>query len=405
VIRALRLIAGLTFLAGLACASMWAVRVAWADYSSGRETIDGQEKALRLVPDNAEYEYRLALLTAGDDHARSSAALRRAAALSPADARLWITMGLDEEAAGNFAHAEQSLLRAAAEDRQYLPRWTLVNFYFRRGDFPRFWQWARSAAEVVYDGGVPLFRLCTRVADQGDLIERLAIARPEVRAAYVEYQLHEGRLDTVMPAVRTLIPMRRDADVPLLMEACDRLLEAGRSENAMEVWNALAAARRIPFAPLAAGRSVVTNGRFATDPTSAGFDWRLPGAEGVSVAREDQSGGLRLTFSGAQPESADVLAEFVPVGPNTEYALSFRYQTAEVPPGSGLAWRVLDGNGGELAATGSLFAGDETEGTIRFRTPDGCGLVRLTLTYRRPPGVRRIAGYVVLREVEVHRPG
>ena len=43
---------------------------------------------------------------------------------------------LAAETAGDTKTAEASLLRAAAMDRTYLPRWTLANFYLRAGDMP-----------------------------------------------------------------------------------------------------------------------------------------------------------------------------------------------------------------------------------------------------------------------------
>ncbi len=397
--RVLRGIAGACALTGLALAAAWSWRIGWADYHVRKETIAGTEEALRWVPGDAGYHYRLALLTAERDPAASVAALERVVARDPFDARAWIALGLDREDEGNFAEAERCLQRAATEDRRYLPRWTLANFYLRRGDAPRFWEWARSAAEMIYGDGFALFRLCERM-DSGDLIHRLDIRRPEVRSSYVQYLLQEGRLEAIMPGLRRLIEAGREADTPLLEAACDRLLAAGRAEDALAMWNALAAAHRIPFHPLTSDvGDIVTNGRFATPPSSSGFDWRLAPVDGISAAREEQSGGLRLTFSGEQPENCELLAQFLRVRENQEYDLAFRYRTAEIPPAAGLAWRVLDGNGNELAVSGSLSAEDEREDHVRFHTPGGSRLARLTLAYRRAPGTTRITGYILLWEV------
>jgi len=88
------------------------------------------------------------------------------------------------EADGKADRAEQCLLRAAEADRQYLPRWTLANFYFRHKDTEKFWAWAKSSAEMVYgEAASPLFRLCGQVAEDGDLIDRIGMARTEVRAS------------------------------------------------------------------------------------------------------------------------------------------------------------------------------------------------------------------------------
>ena len=66
-------------------------------------------------------------------------------------------LGLAKERAGDFEGAARDLLRAAEVDRQYLPAWTLANFYFRRGDRPAFRNWVRRSAELAPgDLGDPL---------------------------------------------------------------------------------------------------------------------------------------------------------------------------------------------------------------------------------------------------------
>ena len=67
------------------------------------------------------------------------------------DANAWIGMGLEEELSGNFQAAERYLLHAAAISREYVPRWTLANYYFRRENATRFWPWAKqgSTAGVI----------------------------------------------------------------------------------------------------------------------------------------------------------------------------------------------------------------------------------------------------------------
>ncbi len=398
-----RLAGAVCVLVGLAAAGAWSARMGWADDQVRKETIAGTEEALHWLPGNAEYEYRLALLTAETEPERSLAALRGAVERNPADARSWIALGLAREDAGDLTEAERCLRRAAAEDRGYLPRWTLANFYFRRDDWLHFWEWANSAAEMVYDGGVPLFRLCGRVGNGGDVMDRLALRRPDVRAGYVQYLLQDGRLDALVLAVRRVLESGREADTPLLLTACGRLLETGRARDAVEVWNSLAAAHRIRLAPLAPERgALVTNGRFTTAPSGAGFDWRLPVVEGVSAAREDRSGGLRLTFSGEQPENCDVLTEWVPVEENTDYTLASGFRTADIPSASGVTWRIVDvGGSRELAASEDLAAEEGRRSDTHFRTPAECRLVRLSLSYHRPPGMTRINGYVVLQEVEI----
>jgi len=181
--RAAGFVAQAAWLAAFAAAAVWSVRVGVADGWAGLETVAGTEQAIAWTPQRAEYHVRLALLLSDTDASRSEAELRRAAALQPTDARTWIELGLRHEARGEYAEAEQCLLRAGEEDKQYLPRWTLTNYYYRRDDTERFWEWAAAAARMMPGDPMPLFQLCGRVVEDGRLMERLAIRDPDVRAA------------------------------------------------------------------------------------------------------------------------------------------------------------------------------------------------------------------------------
>jgi hypothetical protein len=387
--------------AGFAAAGVWSVRLGWADYWFRRETLAGTQKALAITPGQAAYYYRLALLSSDDHPATAVEALKRAVALNPSDAQSWIDLGLLYEAGGDTARAEQCLVRAVEEDARYLPKWTLANFYFRRNDPPRFWFWAKRAAAMAYGDPLPLFRLCGQMEEDGKLIDRLAIRNPSVRASYVSYLVGQDRIDLVGPPSQRVLEGNRQDDTPLLLAVCDRLLDRSRVDEALDIWNRLAATHRIPFgARSSTTPSLLVNGAFTVAPTSQGFDWRLPEVDGVSAASEESPGGLRLTFSGRQPERCEVLVQYVPVQEIRKYKLTFRYRTSGIAAGTGLAWRIADRNGGNGLAEGrDLSAEEEVHDQVSFDTPPGCRLARISLLYQRSLGTTRIAGFIVLRSL------
>ena len=239
--------------AGLIAASIWSIRVGAADYRMRQETVGAAHQAIALTPDQSEYYARLAWLASGDDPGTAKAALLRAVALNPWDTRSRIELGLLAEAEGDQASVQRYLLQAAEADHLFLPRWTLANYYFRRGDTAQFWHWAKEAADRVYGDAQPVFRLCGRVAEDGKLIDRLQIQNPDVRAGYLSYLLGQNRVDLIGPAVHRLLQENREADAPLLWQACERLLEARRVDEAAEIWNRQADAGRAPSRTSAGG--------------------------------------------------------------------------------------------------------------------------------------------------------
>ena len=93
------------------------------------------------------------------------------------------------------------------------------------------------------------------------------------------YLLGQSRLDLIHPASRHLLNGKRASDVPLLLTACERLVELRNVVDALEISNGLADDHRIPFGRLQpAEGTVLTNGDFRVPPTSQGFDWRAFGA-------------------------------------------------------------------------------------------------------------------------------
>jgi tetratricopeptide (TPR) repeat protein len=162
--------------------------MALADYRFRQETLPGTQEALRLEPDSAGYYVRLAAIIQESNPVASTEALQRAVALNRWDSQSWVELGLRAEVAGDLAAAERSLLRAASVDQQYLPSWSLVNYYFRRGDSERFWFWARQATQMAYGDLAPLFTLCWKVTSDGALIEqKLDIHKADLEANYLTY--------------------------------------------------------------------------------------------------------------------------------------------------------------------------------------------------------------------------
>jgi hypothetical protein len=399
-----RLLVMTAALVGFGTTGWWSLRTGWADYWVQQETLAGTERALAAMPIQPAYHIRLATQVSDQDPQRESKELRLALVLNPLDAGSWIELGLRAERRGENSGAEASLLRAASADRTYLPRWSLANFYFRHDNSERFWFWVKAAAEMAPGDPAPLFRLCGMMAEDGRLMERLAIRDPQLTSGYLAYLLRAQRLDLIGPATRQLLNERREANVPLLLEACERLIESGQRDEAVEIWNGLAPERRAAIGNLhPLGGTVLTNGDFAQPPTSRGFDWRLPEAAGIGISREENPAGLRVTFSGTQAEQTEALTQFAPTNEGSDYQLLYRYQTLGLAAGSGLAWRIAALDGTVLAVGKSLSSEEESTARLNFRTPIGCPLVRLALSYRRTPGTTRIEGQVRLREVVLVR--
>jgi len=358
----------------LALACYWSARLAYADLLYSRDTLASAQQAVRLDPGNARY---LAWLAELEEHDGNDPVptLTRAAALNPRDSAIRIRLGLFAEQRGDFASAERELLAAARLDRQFDPRATLANYYFRRGDDTHFWRSIREAFAVSYGDLTPMFDLCWRMTNQPAVVRAALGPNTRLLDRYLSFLLAQNRLDAAVPIARELAAAARQQDLRLLLAACDRTFD-------LATWNALCG-RLLPYAPLdPAGGVSLTNPSFNFDPVLHGFDWRIPASPEISVARADSPHALRIALSGRQPESCELVYQYLPLVPHRRYR--FRFQTDARDPG--LFWQILD--------TRSPIARPD----FVFESSDA-SLARLALIYRRPTGSVRLEGSITLRDL------
>lgn len=369
-----------SFLFGVA--ALAAVRLAVAETMFRQDTAEAIRRAIAVQgpAPAAEFEERLAEIDVID--ARS--ALERAVEANPRAGPAWIALGMLEETGSDFAAAEQSFLEASRVDRQYLPAWTLANFYFRRSNAERFWTWAERAAALAYDDLGPLLRLCDGFEpDPVRMLAHFGGAR-RLRTAYLDFLIGEKRLDAAQQVAKSMFHDR--ANDPFLIELADRQLRAGNAGQAIELWNEASGFESLDPS---AGK-ILTNGDLARAPLNLGFDWRLMQTEGVQETWKPSE--LVFTFSGSQPEACVLLEQTVYFVPR-RFRLRFDYMTGAIAP-SGIHW-ALDNRESPALETSDRWR----EGV--FDLPRKQGLARLKLFYRREPGTTRTEGRIELRNLRL----
>ncbi len=352
--------------AALAAAAWSSIRAARADFEFQRRTPESVARAVEIEPGNTEY-LQLRALQLDYDGVDSTPLLERAAVLNPMNSAPRIRLGLAAESRGDFASAEKWLLDASQIDRQFEPRWTLANFYFRRGEAEKFWKWIRSALEISYGDRRPAFDLCWRMSNDAEEILRRAFPdRHEVLAGYLSYLIEEKRADAIAPVAMKLAGDRGYRD--LLLGACDALI-AAHSSAAWELW------RAIGFGDVS----------FESPRTGNGFDWQRIAAPGIVHLEIDQPRPMhRITFSGRQPESCELLRRVFKLEPGRRYTLEWQSQ----PDLQGVEWRIAD-------AHAAL-----KDHRVEFTAPSE--LVTLTLVYQRRPGQVRFEGSLEIWDLLLH---
>ena len=228
-------------------AAYTSIRIAYAEFLFRQNTLDSVQQATRLDPADARYFAWLAELLENNGQ-DPGPALDTAIRLNPLDSRLWIRRALNVEAAGNPAEAERLLLHAASIDRLMEPRWTLMNFYFRRGDAARFWPWAQQTFAISYGDRAPLFDLCWRLKPDPASIARVLPTSYPVEFQFFQFLIEKDRLADAAALAKRILPLADPADTKSYLRCADRLLRSGDAAGAARLWNALCDRRLLPFA-------------------------------------------------------------------------------------------------------------------------------------------------------------
>ncbi len=353
----------------LAIAAAYSIRFALADAAFREHTPQSVARALELLPDHAGYLlFRAQQLDY--DGENSTALLERAARANPLSSEPRIRLGLAAEARADFSGAERWLLDAARVDRQFEPRWTLANFYFRRERSDEFWKWMRSALEVSYGNRSLAFDLCWRMTQNPEEVSQAIPERHEVLAAYLYYVM-DRRHEVVGPAALKLAQLHDGSDATELETACDLLIDDGRFAQARELWIQMVHAQT----------GLIANGDFAADPSGHGFDWRPSRADGVTYVA--LPGSYRIQLTGKQSESTELLRQLVVLQPGKVYSLHWEARTKGFGSPSGIEWNA-----------GANHAALEA-GTMNFKAE--AAFLPITLTYHRPTGQARAEG-----SIEIH---
>lgn len=319
---------------------------------------------------SSAFEERLAEL----DPAHERESMMRALKANPRSSAAWISLGLLDSG------SEPDLLEAARVDRQYLPAWTLANYYFRQGDPPSFWTWAARAVALSDGEFQPLLRLCD--AMEPDPVRMLAhFQNPDkLLRAYLDFLVGEKRLNAAQVVGRRMASDRSNDSRVIAL--ADRQLQAGSALAALELWKL--SSQNSP--------NLLTNGDLARPPLNLGFDWRINQAQGMEA--HWKPGEMLFQLSGSQPEAAMLMEQILWLIPG-RFILHF--EALSDADARGIHWSLDTFEGREINASPQWREG-------AFELPASSqGLAHLRLFYRRERGTIVTRGSIQIRHLRLDK--
>jgi hypothetical protein len=389
-----------------ALALYWTARFGYADWLSTSAAENSVLRATTLAPQNTSAWLRLADLRSTSDE-DDIAPLRQALASSPQDSRIWILLGLELEARRQYPEAERCLTRAVELDRDFIPIWTLANYYFRRGDEARFFPATRQTLAFSRGDLSPLFRMCWSITDDGGRILHDAIPdKDDVLPAYLEWL--GNRLDVAGPVANRLLDLFPDQGTPALLDYCDRLISANRLDPAVAFWNQMSSRGVVRTGPVQ--QDAIVDGNFRSPALNTAFGWRTGSPAGVDIAIGGSS--MNLNFSGNEGDHCDIANQLTLIRPGRTWRLRYHFESSGLEAGAGLHWLVSDAHSGtqfmpplsQFSLAPRDFAGARGgQGDFTFIVPPATSqsplLARVALVYDRDPASARMEGWIRVDKV------
>jgi hypothetical protein len=385
-----------------------AMRVYLARRSADSLQVEGVERAIRLVPDNAEFPHWLGLqLSASDqDDDGAIANFRKAVALNPNSGRYWLDLAAVYQVTGNVEkqnEAVQSALNAepgspevAAEAAQY---------FLVVGDTDRALPLFRQALAQDPQAAQAILLACWRETGDANLLLAKAIpASPELQLEFLRMLTEQKETTAANQVWEHIVASHRSFQPQLSFFYFDYLLKEHEVASFDRAWHELAVLSPNLQAYLP-NDNLMVNAGFEQQLLNSGFDWRHEPADHIAAGIDDNvshSGtrSLSLSYDGNPAYDAG-WKQFVPVQPNTDYEFSAWIKSENLTSSSGPRIAIVDAySGANLLLTDDVLdthPWQEIKGTLR--APAKTELLAVKII--RAPANTRIRGRVWIDDLRL----
>lgn len=329
--------------------------------------------------------------------------LQHAVECNPDDSHARILLALENEGQGNKSLARELFYEATQVDHGFVPAWSLANFYLRRGETDLFFTWMRKALSVAFFDIRTAFYLCWKVSNDKERILSVIPHKEQLLLMYVNWLDATHRTLAAYDASTLLSLSSEQRTSPnILLSLCNSLIEEGDGWQAVAIWNRLSKKGLIAGGEVhpESGHAIV-NGGFSSYPIDNGLDWRFGSSNGISVSPSPP--GIRVSLDGNQPETCELLSQYVVLEPGKSYVLAYKYETSFLGNSTSLQWHLRDAATNRELLTGLPPIKNNTleEQQFTFTFSSHAPLARIMLVSQREYGEMRAEGSIKLMSVSL----
>jgi tetratricopeptide (TPR) repeat protein len=379
-----------------------------AQRSADSSQAGGVERAIRLVPDDAEFPYLLGMQLSNSAHDGAAAitSLSKAVTLNPNIGRYWFDLASVYQVTGNLEKANEAV-QAALEAEPGNPEVAAeaAQYFLATGNRDRAFSLFRQALVQNPQAAETIFPACWReTRDANLLLAKLIPESPELQLAFLEMLAGQKETAAASQVWQHLVTSNKSFDPKLSFFYFDYLVKQQEATSFDRAWHELAglSPNLQTYLP---NDNLMVNAGFEQPLLNAGFDWRHEPADHITAGIDDNvahSGthSLSLSYDGNPAYDAG-WTQFVPVQSNADYEFSAWIRSENVTSSSGPRIVIADAySGANLLLTDDVLdthSWQEIKGSLRV--PDGTEL--LTVKIVRAPADTRIRGRVWIDDLRL----
>jgi tetratricopeptide (TPR) repeat protein len=320
-----------------------------ADYLSGQLDLVSLQMAARLVPGNAEYQYRLGRYFLQTQHEPEAAErpLKFATALSPYNSTYWLELSRAYQRLTNHNLERDALQRAIAADPSTPDvAWDAANIYWSEGEPEKALQEFRVVMQTEPNLSPEVLDRCWRIKpDVGALLRDVIPPNSEVYSSFLDFLISRNEPAAAATVWRQMAQLQQPVETRHVFNYVQYLIAQPDIALASQVWRDAANISGLSdYQP--SPENLVVNGDFNLPVLNGGFDWLYWKSPDVSLAldpTESHSGHhpLSIVFDSRGMEDAGI-RQLIPVEPNSKYRFSAYFKSEGIEGAGGPRFLLQD---------------------------------------------------------------
>jgi tetratricopeptide (TPR) repeat protein len=305
-----------------------------ADRFSRKLDLASLQMAARLVPANADYQYRLGHYFLQTQREPESAVpfFKSATSLNPHNAEYWLELSRAYRRLANSEQQKDALQHAiVAGPSTPDVAWDAANFYWTLGQTDKALQEFRVVLEN--DPYLPAAALerCWRIKPDVEALLRDVVPRDaDAYSTFLDFLISKNEPVDASKVWAQIVQLQHPVETRHVFDYVRYLIERRDVAQAHRTWRQAATLSDLSgYQP--SPQNLVVNGDFSLPVLNGGFDWLYEKSSDVSLAldsTESHSGhrSLSIVFDSHGMEDAGI-RQLIPVEPNTEYEFSAYFKS------------------------------------------------------------------------------